>query len=61
MTYFTRCWGAGGEGPVLEMHLSMKRFLMGVISSPPSHGTAISHTVVYQEAKVALLFPAKFQ
>lgn len=62
MTYLTRCWGAGGEGAVLETHLPMKRFPVGaVFSTPPSHGTAISHAVVYQEAKMALLFPAKLQ
>lgn len=53
--------GVQGEGAVLETQLSMKHFPMGVVSSPPSHGTAISHTVVYQEAKMALLFPAALQ
>lgn len=59
MTYLIRCWGAGGEGAVLETQLPKKSFLLEVLfSSPPSHGTAISCTVVYQEA---LRFPAKLK
>lgn len=62
MTYLTQCWGAGGEGAGFETHSPMKHFPVGVVfSTPHSHGTAISHAVVCQEAKMALLFSAELQ
>lgn len=62
MTYLTQCWGAGGEGAGFETHSPVKYFPVGVVfSTPHSHGTAISHSVVCQEAKMALLFSAELQ